>query len=185
MIGEFSYWRLVMKNVSALTLTTLLALAFGAPAFAQTPAPKPPPTYEQVIVNTWKNLHNKILAMAKDTAFPDAKLGWKPHPDSRSVLEELRHVTIGLEMTTAQAKGETYDFMAKEKEFSSRPQTRAAVVAEMEAAIAASYAVLDTPGNKPRPQLIGWLDHQGEHYGKLVTSYRVNGIVPPISRPKS
>ena len=174
-----------MKRVSALTLVTLMALAFGSSAFAQTPAPKPPPTYEQVIVNTWKNLHNKILAMAKDTVFPDAKLGWKPHPDSRSVLEELRHVTIGLEMTTARAKGQDYDFMAKEKEFSTRPQTRAAVVAEMEAAIAASYAVLDTPGNKPIPQLIGWLDHQGEHYGKLVTAYRVNGIVPPISRPKS
>jgi hypothetical protein len=55
----------------------------------------------------------------------------------------------------------------------------------MEAAIAASFAVLDAPGNKPLPQLIGWLDHQGEHYGKLVTSYRVNGVVPPISRPKS
>ena len=42
----------------------------AAAASAQTPAPKPPPTYEQVIVNTWKNLHNKILAMAKDTVFP-------------------------------------------------------------------------------------------------------------------
>ena len=66
--------------------------------------------------------------MAKDTVYPDAKLGWKPHPDSRSVIEELRHVTIGLEMTTAQAKGEKYDFGAKEKEFAARPQTRAAVV---------------------------------------------------------
>ena len=172
-----------MKRMT--TLAALVLALFAVSASAQTAAPKPPPTYEQAIVNTWKNLHNKILAMAKDTVFPDAKLGWKPHPDSRSVLEELRHVTIGLEMTTARAKGQEYDFMAKEKEFSTRPQTRAAVVAEMEAAIAASYAVLDTPGNKPIPQLIGWLDHQGEHYGKLVTSYRVNGIVPPISRPKS
>ena len=172
-----------MKRMT--TLAALVLALFATSASAQTAAPKPPPTYEQVIVNTWKNLHNKILAMAKDTVFPDAKLGWKPHPDSRSVLEELRHVTIGLEMTTARAKGQDYDFMAKEKEFSTRPQTRAAVVAEMEAAIAASYAVLDAPGNKPMPQLIGWLDHQGEHYGKLVTSYRVNGIVPPISRPKS
>src|SRR5687768_445583 len=174
-----------MKTVSAFTLAMLITLAFGSSAFAQTATPKPPPTYEQVIVNTWKNLHNKILTMAKDTVFPDAKLGWKPHPDSRSVIEELRHVTIGLEMTTARAKGQEYDFTAKEKEFSTRPQTRAAVVGEMEGAIAASYAVLDTAGNKPMPQLIGWLDHQGEHYGKLVTSYRVNGIVPPISRPKS
>ena len=172
-----------MIRFAALT-TVMLAVLLGATAApAQTPAPKPPPTYEQVIVNTWKNLHNKILTMAKDTQFPDDKLGWKPHPDSRSVLEEFRHVTIGLEMTTAIAKGEKFDFAAREKMDASKPKTRASMVAEMEAAIAASYPVVE--GGKPIPQLIGWLDHQGEHYGKLVTSYRVNGIVPPISRPKS
>ena len=83
------------------------------------------------------------------------------------------------------AKGGKYDFGAKEKEYASHPQTRAAVVAEMEKAIAASYAVMDAPGFKPAPGLIGWLEHQGEHYGKLVTAYRVNGVVPPVSRPKS
>ena len=171
-----------MKRISALMLATLM-LAFGSSAFAQTTTPKPPPTYEQVIVNTWKNLHNKILAMAKDTQFPDHKLGWKPHPDSRSVLEELRHVTIGLEMTTAVAKGEKFEFSAREKMDAGKPKTRASMVAEMEAAIAASYPVVES--GKPLPQLIGWLDHQGEHYGKLVTAYRVNGIVPPVSRPKS
>jgi hypothetical protein len=172
----------VMKRFSALTMIMLIALALGAStAMAQTPTAKPPPTYEQVIVNTWKNLHNKILAMAKDTEYPDAKLGWKPHPDSRSVLEELRHVTIGLEMTTAVAKGEKFDFEAREKMDAGKPKTRASMVQEMEAAIAASYPVVEA---KPMPQLIGWLDHQGEHYGKLVTSYRVNGIVPPVSRAK-
>jgi DinB superfamily len=171
----------VMKRFSALTMMMLAVLALGTPALAQTTTPKPPPTYEQVIVNTWKNLHNKILAMAKDTEYPDAKLGWKPHPDSRSVLEELRHVTIGLEMTTAVAKGEKFDFGAREKMDAGKPATRASVVQEMEAAIAASFPVVEA---KPIPQLIGWLDHQGEHYGKLVTSYRVNGIVPPISRAK-
>ena len=172
-----------MMRYGAFT-TVMLAVLLGASvALAQTPAPKPPPTYEQVIVNTWKNLHNKILTMAKDTQFPDDKLGWKPHPDSRSVLEEFRHVTIGLEMTTAVAKGEKFDFAAREKMDASKPKTRASVVAEMEAAIAASYPVVE--GGKPIPQLIGWIDHQGEHYGKLVTAYRVNGIVPPVSRPKS
>jgi len=38
--------------------------------------------------------------------------------------------------------------------------------------------------SKPWPQLLGWLEHQGEYYGKLVTAYRVNGVVPPVSRPK-
>ncbi len=57
------------------------------------------------------------------------------------MLEEFRHVTIGLEMTTAMAKGEKFDFgPAKEKDSRASPQTRAAVVAEMEAAIAASFA---------------------------------------------
>jgi hypothetical protein len=174
-----------MKRFAAVTMILLAVVVLGAsPALAQTTTPKPPPTYEQVIVNTWKNLHNKILAMAKDTVYPDDKLGYKPHPDSRSVIDELRHVTIGLEATTATAKGEKYDFFAKEKEYATRPQNRAAVVAEMEAAIAASFAVLDAPGAKPLPQLIGWLEHQGEHYGKLVNAYRVNGVVPPVSRPK-
>jgi hypothetical protein len=171
-----------MKRFAAVTMIMFAVLTLGASAApAQTTTPKPPPTFEQVVVRSWKNTHDKILAMAKDTVYPEAKLGWKPHPDSRSVIDELRHVTIGLEATTAQAKGEKYDFEAKEKEYAKRPQTRAAVVAEMEAAIAASYPAIE---GKPAPGLIGWLEHQGEHYGKLVTAYRVNGVVPPISRPK-
>ena len=174
-----------MKKFSVSTMIALAVLTIGVPAaMAQTTTSKPPPTYEQVIVSRWKAIHDKILTMAKDTVFPEAKLTYKPHPDSRTMYQELRHVTIGLEMNTAQAKGEKYDFGAKEKEYDARPGSRAAVVKEMEDAIAASYAVIDAPGYKPPPSLIGWLEHQGEHYGKLVTSYRVNGVVPPISRPK-
>ena len=168
-----------MKRLTALSMTCALLLALSAVVSAE--QAKPPATFESAITNTWRNLHNKILTMAKDTVFPDDKLGWKPHPDSRSVLEEFRHVTIGLEMTTAVAKGEKFDFGAREKADASKPKTRASVVAEMEAAIAASFPLVE---QKPTPNLIGWIDHQGEHYGKLVTAYRVNGVVPPISRPK-
>ena len=164
---------------------SIALLASGSAAAVIVEQAKPAPTYEQVIISRWKAIHDKILTMAKDTVFPEAKLSYKPHPDSRTMFQEFRHVTIGLEMNTAQAKGEKYDFAAKEKEYDARPGSRAAVVKEMEAAIAASYAVMDAPGYKPPPSLIGWLEHQGEHYGKLVTSYRVNGVVPPISRPKS
>jgi len=156
-----------------------LVLASGSAALAGQPAG--PATFEAAMVRSWKNTHDKILAMARDTQYPDDKLGWKPHPDSRSVLDELRHVTIGLEVTTAMARGEKLDFRAREKADESKPKTRASLVAEMEAAIAASYPLIEA---KPNPGLIGWLEHQGEHYGKLVTAYRVNGIVPPASRPK-
>ena len=160
----------------------LLVAALALPAgnlVAQTQ--KPPATFESVIVRSWKDVHDRVLAMAKDTQFPDDKLSWRPHPDSRSVLDEFRHVTIGLEMTAAQARGEKFDFEAREKQDASKPKTRASMVAEMEAAIKASYPLVE---QKPSPSLVGWLEHQGEHYGKLVTAYRVNGIVPPVSRNK-
>ena len=156
----------------AATLATLNVAAQGQP-------PAAPPTYEQVILRNWKNLHDKLLVMASDTQFPDDKLGYKPHPDSRTVLEELRHVTIGLEMTSALLRGDKFDYVAREKMDAGKPKTRASVVSEMEAAIAVSYPLVE---KSPKPLLVGWIDHQAEHYGKLVSNYRAVGIVPPISR---
>jgi hypothetical protein len=120
--------------------------------------------------------------MAKDTGFPDDKLGWRPHPDSRSVLEEFRQVTIGLEFSTVQLRGEKLDgpmFRARQKADAAKPQTRASIVSDMEAAIAISYPLVE---KSPAPVLIGWIRDQAEHYGKLVSNYRAIGIVPPISR---
>jgi hypothetical protein len=158
------------------TLLVAASLLLASPALHAQTAPQTP-TYERAVANTWKNLHNKILTMAKD--FPEDKYGWKPHPDSRNMEQEFRHVTIGLEMTTASLKGEKFDFAAREKADDTKPHTRASVVSEMEAAIAASYPLVES---QPKPLLVGWLDHQGEHYGKMVDGYRVNGLVPPVSR---
>jgi hypothetical protein len=75
--------------------------------------------------------------MAKDRGFPDDKLGWKPHPDSRSVLEEFRQITIGLEFSSAQLRGEKLDgakFAARQKADAGKPKTRASAVRDMEAA---------------------------------------------------
>ena len=131
---------------------------------------------------TWKNLHARILEMAKDTVFPDDKLEYKPHPDSRSVLEEFRQVTMGLEWSSAQLRGEKLDGVgvrARRKADDGKPKTRASMVSEMEAAIAISYPLVE---KSPTPLLIGWIRDQAEHYGKLVSNYRAVGIVPPISR---
>ena len=150
-------------------------------AQSQTPAP-PPLTYERVITSTWKDLHDKILQMAKDTVFPDDKLEWKPHPDARSVLDEFRQVTNGLEWSSAQLRGEKLDVVAvraRRKADAGKPKTRASMVSEMEAAIAISYPLVE---KSPTPLLIGWIRDQAEHYGKLVSNYRAVGIVPPVSR---
>ena len=163
--------------VAAIAIAMLNVLTSAA----QTPAP-PPLTYELVITGTWKSIHDKILVMAKDTVFPEDKLEWRPHPDARSVLEEFRQVTNGLEWSSAQLRGEKLDgptVMARRKADAGKPKTRASVVSEMEAAIAISYPLVE---KSPTPLLIGWIRDQAEHYGKLVSNYRAVGIVPPVSR---
>jgi hypothetical protein len=170
-----------MPHRSLLVLLVAAIATLDVAAQGQTPAP-PPLTYERVITSIWKDLHDKILLMARDTAFPDDKLGWKPHPDSRSVLEEFRHVTMGLEFSSAQLRGEKLDrptVLARQKADAGKPRTRASVVSDMEAAIAVSYPLVE---KSPDPRLIGWIEDQAEHYGKLVSNYRAIGIVPPVSR---
>jgi hypothetical protein len=164
---------------SVLGFVVLLSIP-GVQASAQG-ATQAPPTWEQQMSRSWQGLHNKILTMAKDTLFPDERLETRPHNDSRTILDEYRHVTIGLEMSTAQLKGEQFDYTARVKADESKPRTRASVIAEMEAAIAASYPLVEKSAS---PRLLFWLEHNGEHYGKLVSNYRQAGIVPPISRPR-
>ena len=169
------------RSLFVLLVAAVATLNVTGAAQGQTPAP-PPLTYERVITTTWKNLHDKILQMAKDTMFPDDKLEWRPHPDARSVLEEFRQVTNGLEWSSAQLRGEKLDgptVSARRNADAAKPQTRASIVSEMEAALAVSYPLVE---KSPTPLLIGWIRDQAEHYGKLVTSYRALGIVPPVSR---
>ena len=133
---------LVLFVAAIATLNVLTGAAQG-----QTPPPTPltpltPLTYEQVITTTWKDIHDKILEMAKDTVFPDDKLEWRPHPDARSVLEEFRQVTFGLEFSSGLLRGGKFDgaaVMARRKAAAGKPKTRASIVSEMEAAIAISY----------------------------------------------
>jgi hypothetical protein len=41
-----------------------------------------------------------------------------------------------------------------------------------------------TPSSKATRLFNTFTEHAGEHYGQLVVYYRLNGIVPPESRPK-
>src|SRR5687768_2159199 len=59
---------LVLPVAAIATLNVLTSAAQG-----QT-RPPTPLTYEWVITTSWKDLHDKILQMAKDTVFPDDKL---------------------------------------------------------------------------------------------------------------
>jgi hypothetical protein len=47
--------------------------------------------------------------------------------------------------------------------------------------------IKDPDSGRLSSELLSWLndcEHSGEHYGQLVVYYRVNGLVPPDSRPR-
>ena len=162
--------------VAAIGILALLAAAGLEAAPAQEPGLTPT---QQAMVKAWNNFMDKVIAMAGDEDYPEEKFGSRPHPDSRSYAEELRHIALfGEAFARREQHGEKVDgraIRAQEKE----PATRAEIVAALKKGKAAFAAVLE---EKERPGLIGFIAGMSEHYGKLVTIYRMNGIVPPRSR---
>ena len=158
-----------------LAVALMAALFCSGAALAQ--APQPPQSWDEAALRNFNNVHNKLLAMAKDAKYPADKEGYKPHPDSRSFLDELAHVTQVVVGGVARLKGG--DRAAIQAAVAAMPKDRAGIASALEKAIG-EYATLWA---KDKPfGIIGTTEHAGEHYGKLVTIYRVNGIVPPGSR---
>jgi hypothetical protein len=67
-------------------------------------------------------------------------------------------------------------------------KTKAEVVAFLKKSVADGADTIHQMGNAGMLEhLVDWMgmvEHSGEHYGQLVVYYRLNGIVPPESRPK-
>ncbi len=164
-----------MRKIAVSGLLLVLVAAMTAPAFAQSSELTATQT---AMVRTWKNFMNKVIAMAEDENFPKEKFNSSPHPDARSFEEELKHVALVAKAVAARTRGDkvtSREAGAKEKQ----PSTRAEIVAALKEASAEFAKVLE---EKERPNLIGFIAGMSEHYGKLVTIYRMNGIVPPRSR---
>jgi len=160
-------------------LTSILcALCFSAAiGAAQAPAPA------QQLQRSFASVHAKILEMAKD--IPEDKYAWRPKPGVRSFGEVFTHIMKGPEYAAQAAK----DPKAKwEDEDYKQYPNKAAIVAGLEKAINEANAALKAqPESRLAETLQPWLsviEHSGEHYGQLVAYYRVNGLVPPSSRPK-
>ena len=114
--------------------------------------------------------------------FPEEKYDSRPHPDSRSFVEEIQHVTIGAEMFAAQLSGAQFDYGARVKFYSERETARTILVADLEQAINEVISLLEGEAEtQNRQQLAFWLGHQSEHYGKLTAIYRINDLVPPAT----
>ena len=127
---------------------------------------------------------------------PEGSYDYRPVDGVRNFGEILAHVAGASYVFCAAAKGEKTPFA--EEHFEKTATTRPAIIKATSDAIAycdaAFTALTDASagqmvaqpfgqGQTPRiAVLVGNLGHINEHYGNLVTYFRINGIVPPSSR---
>ena len=190
-----------MSRARSIWALVLAACLLVLPAVAQdsskkTEALTPPPSPSQAILEQWNEIGRKLVAMAEDV--PEDKYDYKPHPDSRSLVAQLLHVSASMYYFTDVAQGRKVRYA----DDPSRDQlkTKVQVVAFVKKSVddganlikakgdAGMAAVIQYPETNERHRLselaYSVIEHSGEHYGQLVVYYRINGMVPPESRPK-
>ncbi|MGH9387499.1 MAG: DinB family protein [Vicinamibacterales bacterium] len=129
---------------------------------------------------------------------PEANYGYKPIDAVRSFGAILAHVAGASYEFCAAAKGQKPPHA--EDEFEKSAVTKAAITKALTDAIAycdAAYTALTDKtaaevvtgafgaGKAARASaLLGNTSHFNEHYGNLVTYFRIKGMVPPSSQPR-
>jgi len=170
-----------------------LVLCVVALAFTATAAEAQNPISDS-IRNAWNGAKRNIAESAEQ--MPEANYAFKPVDGVRTFGELLAHLAGANYAFCAAVKGEKTPFA--EDHFEKAGKTKAAImkaVSDSHAYCDAAYtAVTDATagqmvnnafgaGQSPRASaLIGNIGHNNEHYGNLITYFRIKGMVPPSSK---
>lgn len=187
-----------MKNLKWFPAVLLAALCAAMPILAQDAKkapPKPAPSPSEEVLEAWNDIGRKLIAMAED--FPEDKFGYKPAPESRTFKANLVHASGAMYYFTDIAEGKKPRY--PDEYAGADLKDKAAVVAFVKKCVSDGADVIKQKGDKGLTEAVndggphldrlydlayGLIEHSGEHYGQLVVYYRVNGMVPPESRPK-
>ena len=145
---------------------------------------------------SWNDIARKLADMAED--FPEDKYDWRPAPGTRSFAEQLLHAAGFVKYVAETAKG-----LHPNVEDPARAsfKSKAAITSYVRHVYADGAKTIGAMtdeqlqssldiGLRTRPQASFYglwdtvVEHSGEHYGQLVVYYRLNGMIPPESRPK-
>jgi uncharacterized damage-inducible protein DinB len=186
-----------MRFVTVLALVAVSAtpLAAQTPS-SQSPAPRPTPGALMVRLaqGAWNNAKRDIVESAAQ--MPEGSYAYKPVDSVRTFGQILAHVADSNYFYCARAKGETAP--SPDGRFEKEATTKAAIVKALADSVAycdGVYAALTEtsvaemvtpPGARnaiPRAQpLFANASHNVEHYGNLVTYFRMKGMVPPSTK---
>jgi uncharacterized damage-inducible protein DinB len=189
----------IISTIISLALTALLIT--GASAQKKKPADLPGPVINPAneLLHSWNTLGKKVIAMAED--FPQDKYDFKAQKDERTFAENLIHIAA-VEYTMMSAIKGTPMGPSEKNQDSLRKKypTKEDIVKFVRQAVTDGAQLIGNQGDAGLSRKFkspwgnylvhgsfGWwsiIEHTGEHYGQLVVYYRLNGIIPPASRPK-
>jgi len=182
----------VMRRAMFVLMMLIAAGVMAAPAEAQSAGGANP--ISSAIRSGWEGAKRNISRSAE--LMPEADYAFRPVETVRTFGQILAHVAGANYVFCSAAKGEKSPFA--EEAFEKTAKTRAEIVKAVNDSIAycdAAYAALDDAraaqivdmpfgggkGARATP-LMNNSGHLQEHYGNLVTYFRIKGIVPPSSR---
>jgi uncharacterized damage-inducible protein DinB len=176
------------------TCTSMIACAL---AIAIAPVPQPAAganPISQAIKKAWDDAKGNMKGSAEQ--MPEADYAFKPTDQVRTFGQILAHVAGANYVFCSAARGAKSPFT--EEHFETNAKTKAAIVKALNDSIAycdeAYTGLTDTKAaesvampfgmpSAPRASaLMGNTGHLQEHYGNLVTYFRIKGMVPPSSR---
>ena len=190
-----------MSRTVSISVLALASCLLALPTIAQQASKrveglKSAPTPSQEILAQWNEIGRKLIAIAED--LPENKYDYKPHPDSRTFVAQLLHVSASMYYFTDVALGQKVRY--GDDPDRAQLKTKAQVVAFVKKCVEDGANVIKAKGDSGIAALVqdpeskqphrlsdlayGVVEHSGEHYGQLVVYYRINGMVPPESRPK-
>jgi uncharacterized damage-inducible protein DinB len=171
----------------------LLVLALAslvAGAHAQQPATTPDAVV-RTVRELWQDVTNYVTLAAAEV--PESLYAYKPTATVRTFGQIIGHVAGSQYLMCAAALG---DPPRAEDEIERTRTTKTELLAALRASTeycGRAYAQSDAAAQR-QTQLFGRdrsrffalglnATHNGEHYGNIVTYMRMNGLVPPSSRP--
>jgi uncharacterized damage-inducible protein DinB len=182
------------------TVITVVVSLLAVPAFAQSEGsgqgPSQPPTAGALLVrvaqNAWAGAKRNTVESADQ--MPEANYSFKPADTVRTFGQILAHVADSNYFYCARSKGEAPP--VPDGTLEKTATTKAAIVKALGESVAycdpvyaslteASAAEMVKAGDRqiPRVQpLFSNVSHNVEHYGNLVTYFRMKNLVPPSTK---
>jgi hypothetical protein len=196
-----------MKNLAAFLF--VLCATVAAPAVRAQGASAPqqaqqPPTVASVLDSFYGIIERQVVSAAD--AMPEDKYSFAPTSGEfkgvRTFAEEVKHIGFANHLFFGPLVGENIDVKSLEQNTNGPAElkTKAEIVQYLKDSFALGHRAIATINSEnqvtllPKPVLpflntrlaianIGaW--HAGDHYGQIVEYLRMNGIIPPASRPR-